>query len=146
MSYIAHLKALSEQERTDEIKRKILESQGELLNDHSRTKLLNGGDLNCWDDIDELTIEQVRFDDTTGECVAEFYWQSFGPKDEGDERSMYGNATATFSDDESVSYSDATANFEGDAPRPELEEADDEDAPQERQDEQDKAENITKDW
>jgi hypothetical protein len=146
MSYIAHLKSLSDDERTEEIKSKILEAQKSILDDSSRTRLLDDDDLNCWDDIDELSLEPVRFDEEANECVVMFRWQSSGPRDEDDERELYGDATATFADDESVSFSDLTAAFEGDAPTPAPENPDDEDEQQRRQDEEDKGENMTKDW
>ncbi len=142
---IAHLKSLSDEAQADELKSKILDSQISILNDESRTKLLDDDDLNCWDDIDELTLDQVRFDDEATECIVEILWQSFSPCDEDDERQLYGNATATIADDESISFSDLSAAFEGDAPRA-TEEPDDEDTRQRKQDEQDYTENVTKDW
>jgi hypothetical protein len=95
MSYITYLKSLPDEARANEIKNMILGAQRALLKDQSRTKLLDYNDLNCWDEIDEFKLEQVRFDDTTCERIAETFWQSSGPKDEDDERQMYGNATAT---------------------------------------------------
>ena len=112
MSYIAQLKALSEEDRKTEIEQKVRESQKELLNDPSRTNLLDDDQMNSWDDIDKITIESVRFDDATGECIAEICWESHGPCDEDDERFMSGNATATLGDDESVTFSNATATLD----------------------------------
>ena len=112
MSYIAHLKALTEEDRKTEIERKVLESQTELLNDPSRTKLLDDDQMNSWDDIDKITIESVGFDDTTDECIAEICWESHGPCGEDDERFMSGNATAALHDDESVTFSNATATLD----------------------------------
>ena len=112
MSYIAHLKALTEEDRKTEIERKVLESQIELLNDPSRTNLLDDDQRNSWDDIDKLTIESVRFDDTTAECIAEICWESHGPCDEDDERFMSGNATATLGDDGSITFSNPTATLD----------------------------------
>ena len=105
MSYIAHLKALTDEALTDALKSEILNAQKSILNDKSRTKLLDDDDLNCWDAIDKLTLEQVRFDDEASECIVEIYWESFGPHDEDDERQLYGNATAAIADDESISFS-----------------------------------------
>jgi hypothetical protein len=132
--------------RANEIKSKILGAQRALLNDQSRTRLLDYNELNCWDEIDELKLEQVRFDDTTCECIAEIFWQSFDSKDEDDERQMSGNATATIAANETVEFSNASASFEGSAARHEPEDPNDEDEQQRRQDEQDYADYITKDW
>ena len=142
---IAHLKSLSDEARAVELKSKILDAQKSILNDESRTKLLDDDDLNCWNNLDELTLEQVRFDDEATECIIEVYWQSFGGHDEDDERQLYGNATATIADDESIAFSDMSAAFEGDAPRA-TEQPDDENTRQRKQDEQDYTENVTKDW
>jgi hypothetical protein len=144
MSYIAQLKSLSDEARADELKSKILYVQKSILNDESRTKLLDEDAIYCWDVIDELTLEQVRFDDEGTECIVEIYWQSFGPRKEDDERQLYGNATATIADDESIVFSDLSAAFEGDAPRA-TKEPDDEDTRQRKQDEQDYIEYLTKD-
>jgi hypothetical protein len=145
MSYIANLKSLSDEARTDELKSKILDARKYFLNDESRTKLLDKGDQNCWDEIDDLTLEHVRFDDETIQCVVEINWQSLGPKDEDDERQLYGNATATIAEDESISFSNMSAAFEGDAPR-KINKPDDEDTLERGQDEQDCTEHVTKDW
>ena len=147
MSYIAHLKSLSEEARTDELKSKLLAAQNSILKHESRTILLDDDDLNCWDEIDELTLEPVRFDDEATECVIEVYWQSFGPHDEDDERQLYGNFTARIADDESISFSDLSAAFEGSPPkRRDPHEPLSEDELQQQQDAQDYTENITKDW
>ena len=147
MSYIAHLKSLSNEARVDELQSKILKAQECILNDQSRTKLLDEDDLNCWDEIDELKIIQVRFDDGATECIVEIYWQSFGPHDEDDERQLYGNAIVTIADDEGISFSEMSAAFDGTPPkRRNPREPLSADELQQQQDEQDYTEYITKDW
>lgn len=148
MSYIAHLKSLSDKTREDELRSKIRKAQKSILNDQSRTKLLDERDLDCWDEIDELTFKQVRFNDETTECIIEIYWLSSGSHDEDDERKLYGNATATIADDESISFSDMSADFDDGAraKRRDPQEPLSADEIQQQQDAQDYTENRTKDW
>ena len=148
MSYIAHLKSLSAETRKSELKSKILKAQKCVLNDQSRTKLLDERDLNCWDEIDELKLEQIRFDDKATECIVEIYWLSSGSHDEDDERKFYGNATATIADDESISFSDMSADFDDGAraKRRDPHEPLNAHELQQQQDAQDYTEYRTKDW
>lgn len=150
MSFIAHLATSSPEVRDAEIKAKILEAQKILLEDQSRTSLLDEDDLDSFDDIDEIILESVHIDEAKRECIALFAWSSFGPKEEDDERSVHGNATVHLIEDATVSFSDATAALDGTDGRRRRDTEDpsemDEDEQQRRQDEDDYCENVTKDW
>ncbi len=119
MSYIARLLSMTKEAIEAELKSAIERSQKLLMDDPARRKLLDEDQANCWDSIDELIFDgPIQFDDERKECKIEIRWESFGPHDENDERSMCGYATATFDDNSRVSFSNTSVSFDGAAPRP----------------------------
>jgi hypothetical protein len=146
MNTFALLQSLTREDLGKKIQTIILRAENAILRDKSRLDLLEDDQLNCWDKIDEITVDEVNFDTTRQDCVVEFRWESFGPSEEDDERIMHGAATARVDLSGAVSLSRLSAGLEGTvAPRRSPHSPLSPEEQQEAQDAQDYTEYLTKD-